>query len=153
MSTNISREQQELAVALQHLEKLIRKESFDVINSTSRPTKMQQEVINDFGLIRQQWIRAGNQSGKSQTCARLITWVLQGGHPTWTRPVEWGDEPLLIVVAGRTGKQIQESLLPKLVSYLEPGTYKVVNVGNIVQSVQMHNGDRIVFQSLENPSQ
>lgn len=152
MQQQVSREQQELAAALQQLETRVRRECFDIINPDSKPTTMQQEVINDFGLIRQQWIRAGNQSGKSQTCARIISWVLQGGHPSWTKPVEWGDEPLLIIVAGRTGKQIEESLLPKLKSYLDPGSYREIRVGNIIQKLEMANGDRIVFQSLENPN-
>lgn len=59
---------------------------------------------------------------------------------------------MLGLVAGRTGKQIEESLLPKIESYLDPGTYKVVRIGNIVQRLELENGNRIIFQSLENPS-
>lgn len=93
-----------------------------------------------------------HNSGKSQVCARLLTWVLLGTHPTWKRPEKWGDEPLLMLVAGRTGKQIEDSLLPKIRSYLPAGTYKEVRIGNIIQRIEMENGDRIVFQSLENPN-
>lgn len=93
-----------------------------------------------------------HNSGKSQTCSRLVTWVLTETHPHWKRPVEWGTEPLLAIVAGRTGKQIEESLLPKIRSYLEPGTYKEVRIGNIIQRLELTNGNRIVFQSLENPN-
>lgn len=141
-----------LAAALQRLETLQRQESFDPQKPDSRPTPKQQEVINDFGRVPQQWIRAGNQSGKSQTCARIIAWAITDTHPTWKRPESWGNEPLLIIVAGRTGKQIEDSLLPKIRGFLEPGTYKEVRVGNIIQRLEISNGDRIIFQSLENPN-
>lgn len=141
-----------VASAMRRLELLRRNDAFDPINLESRPTAAQQSVIDDFGKIRTQWIVASTQSGKSQTCSRLISWVLTETHPNWKRPVEWGEEPLLIIVAGRTGKQIEESLLPKLVSYLIPGTYKEVRIGNIIQRLELNNGNRIVFQSLENPN-
>lgn len=152
-STSTVQEQRLLAAALQRLETLQRQSSFDPRKPDSRPTPKQQEVIDDFGKIPQQWIRAGNQSGKSQTCARLIAWAITGTHPTWKRPERWGTDPLLILVAGRTGKQIEDSLLPKIRGFLEPGTYKEVRVGNIIQRLELDNGDRILFQSLENPNQ
>lgn len=141
-----------LIAALEKLEKLQRQESFDPANPDSKPTASQQAVINDFSRVKIQIIRAGNQSGKSQTCARLLTWILTDTHPAWKRPDEWGGEALLAVVAGRTGKQIEESLLPKIRSYLEPNSYKEVRIGNIIQRLELNNGNRIVFQSLENPN-
>jgi phage terminase large subunit-like protein len=138
--------------ALERLEKLRKQECFDPANPDSKPTVAQKQVIDDFGHIKIQVIRSGTQAGKSQTCSRLMTWVLTETHPTWKRPVEWGEEPLLAIVAGRTGKQIEESLLPKIRSYLEPGTYKEVRIGNIIQRLELTNGNRIVFQSLENPN-
>lgn len=141
-----------LAAALSRLERLEKSDAFDPINLESRPTSKQQEVIEDFGKYKQYWIRAGNQSGKSQTMARILTWVLTDTYPNWKRPEEWGEEPILALVAGRTGKQIEESLLPKIRSYLEPGTYKEIRIGNIIQKVELNNGSRIVFQSLENPN-
>jgi phage terminase large subunit-like protein len=141
-----------LLAAMEKLEKLRRQEAFDPTSPDSLPTEAQQAVINDFGTVRTQLIRAGTQSGKSQTCSRLVTWVLTDTHPKWKKPAEWGSEPLLAIVAGRTGKQIEESLLPKIRSYLEPGTYKEVRIGNIIQRLELDNGNRIVFQSLENPN-
>lgn len=141
-----------VAAALRRLDLLKKAEAFDPINLESRPTASQKEVIDDFGKIAIQWIVAATQSGKSQTCSRLVSWVLEENHPSWKRPVSWGEEPLLIIVAGRTGKQIEESLLPKLESYLTPGSYKVVRIGNIVQRLEHLNGNRIVFQSMENPN-
>lgn len=141
-----------LAAAMRRMDSILRKESFDPNHPESRPTPAQQAVIYDFGKIPVQWIVAGNQSGKTQTCARLISWVLEKCHPHWKRPEAWGSEPLLIIVCGRTGKQIEESLFPRLKSYLEPGTFKEVRVGNMIQRLEMDSGDRIVFQSLENPT-
>lgn len=138
--------------ALDKLEKLRKQECFDPANPDSKPTPAQQQVIDEFGKIKIQVIRSGTQAGKSQTCSRLITWVLTETHPNWKRPLEWGSEPLLAIVAGRTGKQIEESLLPKIRSYLEPGTYKEIRIGNIIQRLELSNGNRIVFQSLENPN-
>lgn len=144
--------QQKLVAALRRLERIKKQEAFDPINLNSQPTAKQKEVITDFGKWKQYWIRAGNQSGKSQTCARLLTWVLTNTHPTWKYPDTWGEEPLLAIVCGRTGKQIEDSLLPKIRSYLEPGSYKEVRIGNIIQRLELTNGNRIVFQSLENPN-
>lgn len=143
--------QKVVAAAIRRLELLNKNEAFDPVNPESRPTAAQKDVIEEFGRIRTQWIVAATQSGKSQTCSRLVSWVLTDTHPNWKRPAHWGDEALLILVAGRTGKQIEESLLPKLESYLVPGTYKVVRIGNIAQRLEHENGNRIVFQSLENP--
>lgn len=145
-------EQKLIAAALKRLELLKKQEAFDPQRTESRPTPKQMEVIREFGVVKQQWIRAGNQSGKSQTCARNIAWAITDTHPTWKRPEEWNNEPLLILVAGRTGKQIEDSLLPKLRGFLEPGTYKEVRIGNIIQRLELDNGNRVVFQSLENPN-
>lgn len=141
-----------LAAAMRRLELLRRDEAFDPFNPDSRPTKAQQELIDEFGRIKIQWIVAANQSGKSQTCSRLFTWVLTETHPSWKRPQSWGNEPLKLLMAGRTSKIIEEVIVPKLESYLTPGTYKVIRVGNMTQAIQHENGNRIAFQSLENPT-
>lgn len=151
VSTN-NREMALVAAALRRMEVDQKAVAFDPINLNSRPTPKQQEVFKEFGRYKIQAIRAGNQTGKSATCARIVSWVLSGNHPYWSRPIEWGEEPLLILVAGRTGKQIEDSLLPKIRSFLEPGTYKEVRVGNMIQRLEMSNGDRVIFQSLENPT-
>jgi len=141
-----------LLAAMEKLERLRRQECFDPANPDSKPTPAQQAVLDDFGTTKIQVIRAGTQAGKSQTCSRLITWMLAETHPSWKRPAEWGNEPLLGIVAGRTSKQLEESLLPKIRSFLEPGSYKEVRIGNIIQRLELTNGNRIVFQSLENPN-
>lgn len=141
-----------LLAAMERLEKLRRQECFDPTNYDSKPTFAQQQVIDDIVHHKIQIVRAGNQSGKSAVSARIISWFLTETHPKWKRPDRWGDEPLLALVCGRTGKQIEESLLPKIRSYLEPGTFKEVRIGNIIQRLELDNGNRIVFQSLENPN-
>lgn len=99
-----------------------------------------------------------HNSGKSQTAARILTQILLEEHPLVAKKRAdstqkgWGNEPLLAIVAGRTGKQLEDSLLPKIRSYLEPGTYKEVRMGNAIQRLELDNGNRIVFQSLENPN-
>lgn len=140
-----------IALALKRREELVLRECFDPANPDSLPTGPQLEVIKDFGHIKNQWIVAGNQSGKSQTCSRIVAWFLEESHPFWTRPKAWGNEPLLILVAGRTGKQIEESLAHKILSYLPKGTYKEIRIGNILQKIEHINGNRIIFQSMENP--
>lgn len=137
---------------MEKLEKLRRQECFDPANPDSKPTLAQQQVVDDITSHKIQIVRAGNQSGKSAVSARILSWFLTETHPKWKRPGRWGQEPLLALVCGRTGKQIEESLLPKIRSYLEPGTYKEVRIGNIIQRLELDNGNRIVFQSLENPS-
>lgn len=146
-----------IASALERLEQLKRKEAFDPNNLKSRPTAAQQEFFNDFGQYKQYWIRAGNQSGKSQSCARILTQVLLEEHQVVrdrraAAENSWGSEPLLAVVAGRTGKQIENSLLPKIKSYLDAGTYREIRQGNAIQKLELDNGNSIIFQSLENPS-
>lgn len=147
----VTKQDQALASAFRRLEQLNKQECFDPIDLNSLPTPAQKQVLDDFGKIHHQYIRAGNQSGKSQVCARITSWVLAENHPTWKRPVSWSNEPLLLIIAGATGKQIEDSLLPKIESYLESGTYKIVRIGNIVQRLEHENGNRILFQSLENP--
>lgn len=140
-----------LAIAAERYRKLALEAAFDPNNLASRPTDAQQEVFEEFGQVSQQWIVASNQSGKSQTCSRLTAWVLAENHPYWKRPGHWNKEPLLMVVCGRTGKQLEESIAPRICAYLPKDDYKVVKIGNITQRIEHKNGNRIVFQSLENP--
>lgn len=152
MAVEAAQQQRLVAAAMRRLELLNRNSCFDPVDPQSRPTAPQQEVIDDFGIVRTQWIVAANQSGKSQTCSRLVAWFIEENHPSWKRPVEWGQEPLLCLVMGRTGKQLEESLWPKIKSFLAPGSFKEIRLGNILQRVELQNGNRIVFQSLENPN-
>ena len=139
-----------LAFAAERYRRLHLETCFDPNNFQAKPTEAQQQLFKDFGTVRKQWIVSGNQAGKSQSCSRLAAWVFAENHPYWTRPKEWNQEPLLLLVCGRTGKQLEDSLIPRICSYLPDSDYKVVRVGNMVQRLEHKNGNRIVFQSLEN---
>lgn len=142
---------EQLAIAAERYRKLALQDAFDPMDLSTRPTPAQLEVIQDFGKVPRQFIVAANQSGKSQTSMRIVTWVLTETHPYWKRPAAWKDEELKIIVCGRTGKQI-EDILGRLENFLEPGSYKVVRLGNIPQKLEYKNGNHIIFQSLENPA-
>lgn len=145
-------EKKKLAAALARLRSIQRAESFDPYVIDSKPTVAQQQVFNDFGKIKHQYIRAGSQGGKSSSCSRLLAWFVTNSHPTYKHPEGWNKEPVLAIVAGRTSKQIEDSLVPRITAYLEPGTWHAVRLGNIIQRIELTNGARIVFQSLENPT-
>lgn len=142
-----------LAVAAKRLAQLQLQQCFDAVSMESRPTPAQDTVLREFGTVTIQYIVAGNQGGKGATCARQFTWAMTDTHPHWKRPAEWGVEPLLCIVAGQTGKIIEHSILPKLTSLLPDGSYKVVRIGNITQELQLDNGNKFIFQSMENPNE
>lgn len=148
MSQNLTPEM--LAFAAERYRRLQLEDCFDPNNFKAKATDAQLELFKDFGQVRKQWIVAANQSGKSQSCSRLTAWVFAENHPYWKRPKEWAQEPLLLLVCGRTGKQLEDSLIPRICSYLPESDYKVVRVGNMVQRLEHKNGNRMIFQSLEN---
>jgi hypothetical protein len=139
------------------LEALRSQRSFDPNDPSSTPTIAQAEILADFGIIKTQWIVASNRSGKSQTCAKLVGNTITDSHETWKVPEAWKSEGLLILICGRSGKIMEESLWPKIRSYLPEGSYKEIKVGNILQKVEVTNPDgpkhRLIFQSMENPRQ
>ena len=138
-----------LALAAERYRRLQLVDCFDPNSLTTKPTTAQLELFRDFGHIRKQWIVAGNQSGKTQSCCRLVSWVLSETHPYWSRPSNWNQESLILLVCGRTGKQIEE-LVPRILAYLPDSDYKVIRQGNMVQRIEHTNGNRVIFQSLEN---
>lgn len=151
----MSSQQADVVRALKRLEEMDRELAFDPSKLDSRPTPDQQKIIDDFGIIPTQWIVAANRSGKSQVCSKTIYWAVTDTHPTWKMPEEWKREGLLVLVAGKSSKIIEEVLWGKIRSYLKPGTYKEVKIGNILQRVEIENKyspnkHRIIFQSMEN---
>ena len=90
-----------------------------------------------------------HNSGKSQLAAREIAWVLTDTHPYWSRPARWGDEPLLIIIAGQDRKQMEIELWEKkLALYMDRNEWKETRMGQALQHVQnKKTGDRIVFVS------
>jgi hypothetical protein len=102
--------QKALLLASKELAKREKRKWIDPDNPDSKPTPQQLEVLQDFGTVRQQWLVAGNRSGKTMISARLLSWVLEESHPYWKRPERWGDKPILIIFAGKTSKIIEEEI-------------------------------------------
>jgi hypothetical protein len=149
MSRRVSEKQQkELAAAVARLSRLQRAEAFDPIDSASRPTPQQQAVLDDLGRVKYRWVIAGNQSGKTLTAAREISWIWTETHPKWTRPENWGAEPLLLLVVGRTTKQIEEVLWRKIAAFVDPAEVKLQRQGGIIQkAIHEPTGNAIIFAS------
>lgn len=142
------RGQRELAAALSRLRKMESSEAFDAAVPTSRPTATQQVIFNDIGVVKHRYVRGGNQSGKTQVGGREASWVFAETHPTWKRPREWGDEPLLLIILGRTTKQIEETLWKKISGFLDPSSYTIQRQGGVIQKVvNKENGNTILFLS------
>lgn len=94
-----------------------------------------------------------SNSGKSQIASKLVVSLARESIPGWKRPEKWGSGPISILVCARSGKQIENSLGPKILSYLDPAEHKnPTRSGNALQHIELNNGNRIIFQSLENPS-
>ena len=151
----MSREYNKVAAAIKKLERLERRESFDPSSPGSTPNKSQQAVLKDIELIQYRYLIAGNQSGKSQLAAREIAWILNNDHPFWSRPSRWGEEPLLIIVAGQDRKQMEIELWEKKLSmYLDKEDWKATRQGQTLQHVlNKKTGDRIVFVSHSDSSE
>lgn len=148
MSHDKEHEKRLHAAALNRLHRLQVRDCFDPIDLNSRPTPKQEEIIQGIHKYRHRYIISGNQSGKSSLGAREVSWLFEDNHPSWTRPKEWGDEPLLIIVVGRVGKQIEDSLWPKIRGFLDLSNYKEWRSGGALQKVtHLKNGNTILFAS------
>lgn len=137
-----------LGMVYSRLRELSLQECFDPSQLESRPTATQQIILDDIASIQYRWVLGGNQSGKTGTGSRETSWVLTETHPVWTRPVGWGDETLLLLVVGRTTKQVEEVLWKKIRGFLEPDSYKEFRTGGILQKVlHIPTGNLILFFS------
>lgn len=135
--------------ALKALEKLETRDAFDPKVPGSRASEMQQKLFDEIGKFRYRILRAGNQSGKSTTCAREMSWVATETHPTWTRPKEWGNGPLTLILAGQDRKSMEVELWAnKLLSYLDPAEWREVRQGaSLSYAEHKPTGNKIVFVS------
>lgn len=88
-------------------------------------------------------------SGKSSMACREIAWVLNGDHPTWTRPPEWGSDAITVLVAGQDRKMMELELWGnKLRHFFNPDDWREVRAGQSLQYVEHKtNGNRIIFVS------
>lgn len=143
------KEQREVVAAMQRLQRLQLVSSFDAAVPESRPTPAQQEIFDDIGVVQFRAVIAGNQSGKSSVAAREIAWIVTDTHPTWIRPKEWGDEPLLILIAGQDRKQMEIELwTKKLKPFLDMSEWREARVGGVLNFVEHRKAQhKIVFLS------
>lgn len=150
MSTN----DKQVAAAIRRLNAMKLRECFNPDDLESRPTPQQMEVLKDTHVLHR-FVVAGNRSGKTQLGAREVSWWFDECHPFMERPPEWGKGPLMILVVGKVGKQIDEEIWNnKIKPYLMPGNYKEVRTGSELQKViNTKNGNRIIFLSHHNVDQ
>lgn len=148
MSLDKEHEKRLHAAALNRLHRLQVRDCFDPIDLNSRPTPKQEEIFKGILTHRHRYIIAGNQGGKTSCGAREVSWLFEDNHPFWSRPKEWGTEPLLIIVVGRVGKQIEDSIWPKIRGFLDPACYKETRSGGALQKItNTKNGNTILFAS------
>jgi phage terminase large subunit-like protein len=142
------------AAALKRLHVMELAERFDPNVEGSKPTPQQEEILRDQSTLFR-YVVAGNRSGKSLIGAREVAWHFTNTHPYFTRPPEWGDGPLMILVIGRVGEQIDSELWNnKIKKYLLPGTYREVRASQSLQRVEnLENGNRIIFISHHNANE
>lgn len=124
-------------------------ECFDPFNLDSRPNDKQDAIFQDAGKIQLRWIVAGNQSGKSSVGGREVSWILNNEHPYWKRPERWGDEPLLIIIAGQSRQMMEVELWGKKIKpFLDENEWKEKRVGGQVTSIiNQRTGDTILLLS------
>jgi phage terminase large subunit-like protein len=143
-----------LATAQRRLQALKLRDAFDPFSLDSRPTPDQEEVLRGQKTFRYQWVRGGNQTGKSQLGGRIASWFFLREHPHIDIEGLWPDEPLLLIVVARTSEQYQELWLKKIKPFLPAGSFKEQKTGGTLQSVShLKNGSKIVFQSHHNPTE
>lgn len=142
-------EARQLAAAMKALEKKQLIRAFDAFKPESRPNSKQLDILKDLGHIKYRYVVAGNQSGKSQLAARELAWMLTDTHPYWERPIEWGTEPLLILIAGQDLTMMATELWhKKLAPFLDLNDWKQEKQGNTLKKVtNRKTGDQIVFLS------
>lgn len=94
-------------------------------------------------------------SGKSALAAREIAWILNDNHPFWTRPTRWGDEPLLVIIAGQDRKMMEIELWEKkLALFLNKSEWRGMRQGGTLQYVENRKtGDKVVFLSHSDSSE
>ncbi len=142
-------EQKQIASAVRALQRKQLISAFDAFRPDTRPNKRQDEVLRDIGKVRYRYVVAGNQSGKSQLAAREVAWILTDTHPYWKRPPEWGEEPLLILIAGQDLTMMATELwAKKLAPFLDQSEWRPERQGNTLKKViNKKTGDQIIFLS------
>ncbi len=160
------KKEKEILAALKRLEKLQMDKSFDPVNPDSRPTPGQQVILDDlrdielqpgefYPAVQYRYVVAGNQSGKTTLAARELAWIVTDTHPTWKRPARWGEEPLLILMAGQDRRMMEiEIWTKKIRPFLNINDWREVRVGGMLTFVEHRDkGHKIVFMSHNDSSE
>ncbi len=136
-----------IASALKRLEQSKLSQAFDPAHPDSRPTKKQELIMSDINKVQYRYVVAGNQSGKSQLAARDLTWFLNGEHPYFKRPEEWGTEPLTVIIAVQDLNLGYEIWRSKVKPFLKD-EWKEERQGNSLKKcISKRTGDAIYFLS------
>lgn len=138
------------ASAARGLERDKRREAFTWEDLNSRPNPGQLEILRGAMDVLIRIVRAGNQSGKTATCARDFAWIMNREHPYLDVTATWGTAPLLGIIAGQDRTQIEENLWARGVKPLlaDPSEWKENRPsGYLVSATNRRTGDTIVFLS------
>lgn len=138
-----------LRVAIEKLKTMERDNCFDPFVPDSRPNEKQQAVFEAIKDIYARFVVAGNQTGKSTIGARETAWIFEEKHPFWDTNKLFPNQPLLLLVIGRVGEQVESELWArKIKPFLTPDSYKEVRMGNSLQRViHKESGNTIIFMS------
>lgn len=144
-------QKRKLLVALRRKEAIARRECFNPRDFDSRPTNLQQDILEAIDTYSERYVLGGNQSGKTALGARECAWVFNNEHPYWKgKP----DRPLLMMIVGKTHKIVKEEIWEgKIKHFLTEGTYKVNREGTALNSIVHENGNRILFFSHKSPEE
>jgi len=143
----LQRKQIELA-KLKRLHKHQLSLAFDPFDPASRPTEKQLQIMKDIEH-RAHFVIAGNRSGKTATGGRIVSWFLGDNHPYINPEDLWGNQPLTILVVGRTTSQLEDEIWEKkLKPFLDMSEIDPDRTGGILKKVTHRpTGNKIIFQS------
>jgi hypothetical protein len=96
-----------------------------------------------------------HNSGKSSVVARIYAWILQDRFKDWKRPKDWDGKKLTLLLVGQTRQTIEEELWENKIKPLLPeGCMKEKRKnGVLIMAVHKTTGHRIMFYSMDNPTQ
>ena len=143
------------AAALRKLQMLKRQECFDPYDLDSRPTEKQLEIMRGIGKYLIRGVVAANRTGKSLMGGREVSWLFQNQFIHFKKPEEWGSEPLLLVVVGRTHELVETEIWEKKIKpFLDPSEYREIRTGSVLQRVKnKKNNNIIIFMSHHNATE
>lgn len=136
-----------IAAAMKRLSLLEKQTSFYPGDPKSKPTPAQEEMLKDLGVVPVRWAVCANRSGKTLAGCRETSWVFEENHPWWKRPARWRDNPIQIIIAGRTRDQVVDIIWSTMKLFLDPASYKEHWSSSSLHKVTHKNGNVITFVS------